>query len=257
MSGKDTDGGQSNADRAPLISAVPFRKASDGCVVPLLSERERGMLARIASLVRFPRGATIYREGDHAGFVYNIAEGAVRTFRTLPDGTRHIAAFLFAGDLIGLAEEGNYVNQAEAVTSVAAYRLPLAALDHLVHNDPSLDYQLLLKLSHELRQAQRHGLILARHDALGKIAMFVDMFDRSQPSGGSGTVEISLPMSRSDMADYLGISLAAVSRSFRILTGRNIFRFTDRRHLQIVDRAGFEALVAEAAARGAGDRSEL
>jgi hypothetical protein len=52
---------------------------------------------------------------------------------------------------------------------------------------------LLLKRSHELRQAQRRGLILARGDAIGKIAMFVDMFDRPQPTGGSGTVEISLP----------------------------------------------------------------
>jgi CRP/FNR family transcriptional regulator len=118
------------------------------------------------------------------------------------------------------------------------------ALDDLARRDPSLDYRLILKLTHELREDQRHGLILARHDALGKIALFVQMLERLQTRRGLGAGEIFLPMRRSDIADYVGISLPAVSRSFRTLASRNIVRFSDRRHVRIVDADRFAALAA-------------
>ena len=236
---------RSTAAGGPAISAVPFREISDGRALALLGERERERLANIASLVRFRRGTTIYREGDPADSIYNIVKGVVKTFQTAADGTRRILAFLFADDLLGLTEEGVYVNQAEAVTEVTAYWLPLNALEDLVRNDPALDYPLLLKLSHELREAQRHGLLLARHDALGRVAMFIGMLERLRQARGSGDTEIFLPMSRSDIADYAGLSLAAISRTFRALVSRNIIRFSDRRHLQIVDRGRFEDLVSQ------------
>jgi|GEM_PF-608167 CRP-like cAMP-binding protein len=239
---------QRNAVAAgPAISAVPFHETADGRAVALLNERERGLLARIAMRVHFRRGATIYREGDPADFVYNIAAGVVKAFRTLTDGRQRIVAFLFAEDLIGLAEEGVYVNQAEAVTAVTAYRIPLRALDNLARTDPTLDYSLLLKLTHELRAAQCHALILARHDAVGRIAMFIAMLQRLQQERGVNGDEIRLPMSRSDIADYVGMPLSTVSRSFRSLIAGNIVRFTDRRHLRIIDRARFEELLSQPA----------
>lgn len=166
-------------------------------------------------------------------------------FRTSLDGKRHIMTFLFADDLFGLAEEGVYVNEGQAVTAVTAYRIPVDALDDLTGHEPLLDYSLLLKLIHELREDQCHGLILARHDTLGKIALFVRMLERLQNQRGEDAGEIYLPMRRSDIADYVGISLPAVSRTFRALTSRNIVRFSDRRHVQIVDRERFEALVLD------------
>jgi CRP-like cAMP-binding protein len=235
---------ESSRGTGPAVSAVPFREPADGKRVPLLSERERSLLAQIASLVRFARGAVIYHEGGSADFVYNIAAGVVKTFRNLSDGRRHIASFQFAGDLFGLAEEGAYSNEAAAVTAVAAYRMPVSALDNLAHREPLLDYHLLLKLTHELREAQRHDLILARHDALGKIALFVQILEGLQNQRGMEAGEIFLPMSRSDIADYIGISLPAVSRAFRTLASRNIIRFSDRRRLQIIDAACFAALAA-------------
>jgi CRP-like cAMP-binding protein len=194
MSVRDSAGDRTRAIPDPSISAIPFREISNGALVPLLGERERSLLASIASSARFGRRNTIYREGDPADCVYNIVEGVAKTFRTLPDGTRHIAGFHFADDLIGLGEEGIYVNQAEAVTPVAAYRLPLAALENLVRSDPSLDFDLLLKLSHEIREAQRHALILVRRDAVGKIAMFIEMVRRLEVARGSAANEISLPI---------------------------------------------------------------
>lgn len=235
---------QSNKEGGPAISAVPFRATSNGRIVPLLDERERNLLVEIASMVRFGRDATIYREGDRADFIYNIAQGVVKTFRTSLDGKRHIMTFLFADDLFGLAKEGIYVNEAQAVTAVTAYRIPVDLFDDLTRHEPLLDYSLLMKLIHELREDQRHGLILARHDALGKIALFVRMLERLQNQRGGDAGEIDLPMRRTDIADYVGISLPAVSRAFRALASRNIVHFIDRRHVQIIDRTRFDMLVS-------------
>lgn len=242
MFDSDGDGFRTRGITRPSISAIPFREASDGKITSLLDERERAQLAQIATTVRFARGAPIYREGDLARFVYNISAGVARTFRTSPDGTRSVVAFLFPDDLFGLAEESAYVNSAEAVTSMVAYRLPLPALENLLRQDPGLEWHILVKLCHELREAQRHLIILGQRGALAKLALFLEMLDRSRKARDGGDGEVYLPMRRTDIADYVGLSLAVVSRSFRALEARQLVRFRDRRHLLIVDRAGLGSL---------------
>jgi CRP/FNR family transcriptional regulator len=240
----------SRGDHRPSISAIPYREVSGGKISYLLSEPERISLARIASRVRFSRGAVIFREGDPAEAVYNISSGVVRASRTAADGSRTILAFLFPDDLFGLAEEGAYVNSAAAVTPVTAWRLPIAALEALLRRDPTLEWHLLVKLCHDLREAQRHALILARNRALTRLAMFTLMLARSQGARDESETDLYLSMTRSDIAGYLGLTLAAVSRSFRTLESRDLVKFSDRRHLRILNRARLQALVTDAAAAG-------
>lgn len=103
---------------------------------------------------------------------------------------------------------------------------------------------LLLKFTHELREGERHGMMLARHDALGGIVLFIGMLERLENQRGRNTKVIYLPMLRSDIADYVGLSLPAVSRAFHMLASRNIIQLSDRRHLQIIDRTRFEELIS-------------
>jgi CRP-like cAMP-binding protein len=235
----------------PAISALSFLEASNGQTVSLLGEREHGLLAEIASTIQFKRGATIFREGDPALFIYNIAHGVVRVGQTSFEGRRHIAAFMFDDDLFGLAEEGVYVNEAQAVTVTTAYRMPIEAFVELTRHEPVLDHSLLLKLTHELREGERHGMILTRHDAVGRIVLFIEMLERLGNQRGRNTKKVYLPMLRSDIADYVGLSLPAVSRAFHMLASHNIIQFSDRRHLQIIDRTRFEELISHET-RGAG-----
>jgi CRP-like cAMP-binding protein len=251
----DSDDPQGGGVRGPLISAIPFRESPEGRFLQLLSDRERNRLAQLASLVRFRRGAAIYCEGAPTAAIFNIIVGVAKTFQTQPDGTIRIAAFLFPDDLLGLAEEGFYVDSAEAVTPMIAHRLPLGALENLLRSDPTLEFHVLCKLCHELREAQRHAFILDRHRALSKIAMFVLMLGRSEQSRERGVAEVYLPMTRSDIADYIGMSLATVSRSFHVIESLGLVRFRNRRHLQIIDHAGPESLVGEHPGGSAGDRS--
>jgi CRP/FNR family transcriptional regulator, anaerobic regulatory protein len=242
----DSDGGAPRDRRisGPSISAIPSHEASDGKITALLSERERNLLGRIAVTVRFDRGDTIYRAGDPATFVYNVSPGVAMTYRTLPDRTRAVVSFFYPDDLFGLSEEGAYVNSAEAVTPMTAHRLPVSASENLLRRDPTLEWHVLVKLCHALREEQRHSIILKQKGALTRLAIFLQMLDRARQARKDGSGEIYLPMTRSDIADYIGLSLAAVSRSFRTLAARHLIAFRDRRHLQIADQTGLASLIA-------------
>jgi CRP/FNR family transcriptional regulator, anaerobic regulatory protein len=97
---------------------------------------------------------------------------------------------------------------------------------------------------HELRETQRHAFLLARRGALSKVAMFLQSLESLQAARGERTAEIYFPMKRSDVGQYLGMSLEAVSRAFRVLTTRGIIKSRDRRHLTIVDRSTFDEIAA-------------
>ncbi len=210
----------------------------------LLSDEERAHLATIASIVRFKKGERIYSAGEQADAVFNIISGIVKAYTTAPSGSEHIAAFLYPEDLFGLSEQGRYTNSAKAVTLVTAYLLPLPALQRQLSKDSSLEFHVIVKLCHEIRQAQHHALLLAQRHASSRLAMFLQLQEHVQ-SPAVKPAEIYLPMDRSDIADYVGMSLAAVSRGLRDLETQNIIKYRDRRHVKIIDREAFEKLALE------------
>jgi CRP-like cAMP-binding protein len=228
----------------PSIAAVALWGASGGRRAQLLTEEERARLSVIASIVRFKKGEQIYREGDRADAVLNIVSGIVKSYRILPDKTERIAAFLFADDLFGLAEEGRYVNAARAVTAVTAYRIPVSALERRLRKDAVLEFHVICKLCQELRETQRHALLLGRKNALARLAMFFQLLEQHRTANGEAAEELYLPMSRSDVAAYLGMSLEAVSRSFRTLARRGVIAFRNKRSVKVTDRGQLESLAA-------------
>jgi CRP-like cAMP-binding protein len=227
----------------PAIRAVDPWAPSAGKMRQLLSDEERARLAVIASIVRFNKGEKIYGEGQRANAVFNIITGVVKGYKTAPDGSEHITAFLFPDDLVGLSEEGRYANSTKAITPVTAYRLPVSALKSRLSKDAGLEFHVICKLIHELRQTQRHAFLLSRRQALSKVTMFLQLLEHLQAARGERTTEIYLPMNRSDIGEYVGMSLEAVSRAFRGLTTRGVIKSRDRRHLKIIDRSTFDKIV--------------
>ncbi len=235
--------GDSSDPAGPAISAAdPWLPG--GRTHQLLSDEERARLAAIASIVRFKKGETIYSAREHADAVFNIISGIVKAYTTTPDGSEHIAAFLYPEDLFGLSAEGQYTNSAKAVTAVTAYLLPLPALRRQLSKDAGLEFHVIVKLCHEIRQAQHHALLLAQRHASSRLAMFLQLQEHVQ-SPTMKPVEIYLPMDRSDIADYVGMSLAAVSRGLRHLETQHIISYRDRRHVKIIDREALEKLALE------------
>jgi len=227
----------------PVLVAVPFRQASNGRARPLLSEAESAGLAGISEPVTFRKGAQVCREGDAARFVHIIASGYAKTSRTLPNRTIRVTAFRTAGDLLGLATEGRHVESARAITALSTYRVPLEALAALLGRDGTLGLGLLCKLADLLAAQQHHAAMLGRSDAVGKIAMFLDLIERFQHERGRATDILYLPMSRLDIADYLGLSEAAVSRTLTGLAATGVVEFRTKRQLRILDRARLASLI--------------
>ena len=236
-------GNQVSSTRRPF---APSRSGSGSGAKParILTAAQRQQLASIATRIRLRPRTVVYRQDAAAGWVFIVASGVVKSFRELPSGRRRIATFLFPEDVFGLAENGRYVNTAQAVTDVRLYRIPFDSLERLLLEDSHLQLQFLCKVTHVLRQAQRQKIVLTRRDAVGRVAMFLSMLERRAPDA-EVTSTIGVPMSRSDVASYLGLSLEAVSRATAALTRRHTIAFVDRHTVRIVDRGRFDELVAD------------
>ena len=225
----------------PSLRAVSFGPGAPS-VVRLLSSDQRARVARIATIDEVQPRQIVCREGSSAQSVFILAEGVAKMFRDLPSGRGRVLAFLFADDTFGLAQTGHYLYSVQAITAVRLYRLRLATLTATLRRDGDLASQFLCKVMHDLRGTLRHNVILARRDAAGRAAMFLLMLEQNAPARGDSRIE--LPMSRADVANYLGLSPEAVSRALTGLERSGVIAFEGRYALRVLDRARFEKIAS-------------
>jgi CRP-like cAMP-binding protein len=218
---------------SPALRQLPFLKATAQNTVRLTA-RQREQLMQIGIRLRLPARTVIYREGDVADSVFVVMEGVTKCYRDLRSGKRALCAFLFSRDLFGLAHDERYVNTAQAATDVVLYRLPRPELAGLLRQDGDLQFQFLSKIMHELRESQRRAILVSRRDAPGRLAMFLAAL-ASRQSAASDAL-LALPMTRTDIADYVGLSLESVSRAAAQLERKGIARFPGRHCACILDR---------------------
>jgi CRP/FNR family transcriptional regulator, nitrogen fixation regulation protein len=188
----------------------------------------------------FSRNEEIFGEQEPADFVYRMVEGVARSMRVLSDGRRQIDAFHLPGDVFGLEIGAVHRFTAEAVSAckVALARRP--ALDRAVAQDAAAARMLWALTSHDLCEAQAHLLLLTRRSASERVCAFLlDMLDRT---GGGHTVE--LPMSRLDIADYLGLTIETVSRTMTQLERDSLIALPSCRRVVVRDRAALAAFEA-------------
>lgn len=234
------------SNAGPTLRAKAFVRRVGDKSISLLTRRQRQQLVDIATEVHVAAGTMLYRENTPATAVYFNAAGVVKAFRSLPSGRRWLTSFLFPEDLFGLAENGLYVRSTQAITPAILYRADVDALRRTLRRDPQLQYQFLCKVIHELREAQHHTIVVGRHDAAGRFAMFIrQLEEHAWPPRKGAATDIAFPMKRSDVANYLGLSAEAVSRATRLLERRGLLRFTGRHRVEILDRRQFDRLVAK------------
>ncbi len=152
-----------------------------------------------------------------------------------------MTAFVFADDIFGLAEVGRYVNTAQTLTPSTIYSVPFEVLASVLQQDADLEFHFLSKVTHELRESQRRAIMMGRRDAAGRLAMFLVTLRRRLGRRAARDV-IPLPMSRSDIAAYLGHSLEAVVRASAQLTKMGIVEFHGRHEVHVVDSGRLERL---------------
>jgi CRP-like cAMP-binding protein len=195
----------------------------------------------MATCVTIPARDIVCREGSSAQSVFILTSGVVKMFRDLPSGKRRVLGFLFADDVVGLAQNGHYDNTVQTITPVTLYRIRVSTLADTLQRDADLTFQFLCKVTHELRRSLRHNVIIARRDAIGRVTMFLRVLEQNGLMDGS---RIDVPMSRSDVANYLGLSLESVSRALGRLERSQIIAYDGRHGIRVVDRERFDKISA-------------
>jgi CRP/FNR family transcriptional regulator len=200
----------------------------DDCKVRLFSvcgalePAELDELDRLSQVKNFPAKAMLFDQGALAGSVFNVTEGIVRLYKLLPDGRRQIVGFALPGDFLGLALMDRYGVAAEAVTNVKVCRFARPAFLHYVDGKPHLLRRLHEFAGHELSLAQDQMLLLGRRTAEEKVAAFLLNLQTRYGRIGAMSVNVPLPMSRQDIADYLGLTIETVSRTLTKLAKEKV-----------------------------------
>jgi CRP/FNR family nitrogen fixation transcriptional regulator len=166
----------------------------------------------IGASMSFARNAEIYGENEPAEYLYKLVSGSVRTSKMLNDGRRQIGAFYLPGDTFGLEVGSEHALAAEAITDAKVIVVKRSAVEALAARDSEVARQLRAVTGRELQRMQHHTLLLIR-SAKERVAGFLlEMAARVKCND-----EIELPMSRQDIADYLGLTIETVSRTLRVL----------------------------------------
>ena len=190
----------------------------------------------IVSLGEFTyrQGAEICGEEEPAEYVYQVKEGAVRSYKLLSDGRRQIAAFHLVGDIFGLVNGGSHRFTAEAIIETTLRLVKRQSLDAAASSDADVTRNLLIMTANNLQHAENHMLLLGRKNSHERVAAFLIEMDGRLAAAGVMT----LPMTRRDIADYLGLTLETVSRALSQMRRAGVLDFINKnqREIAILDR---------------------
>lgn len=209
------------ADRATASACISCGARHLG-MCDALSDDDLSVLSRAAHRMTLSAGKLIIEEGQSAEYFYNVNSGTVRLFKSLPDGRRQITGFATAGHFIALASTSTHMVSAEAIDTVQICRFSRMTLTSMVIEYPVLERKLLDIAIHELVLNQQQLLLLGRKTALERLATFLLSWWQQQDPCSTNTLpstnaKLNLPLSRTDLADYLGLTIETVSRSLSVL----------------------------------------
>lgn len=198
-----------------------------------------GSIELMGAPMTFARNAEIYGENEPADYVYKVVAGTVRTYKILADGRRQIGAFYLPGDVFGLEVGESHLFSAEAVTGATVLVVKRSALIALANRDGDVARQLWAFTASELSRVQQHMLLLIK-SAQERVASFL-----IEMAGRCACAEtIELPMSRQDIADYLGLTIETVSRTLTQLESRAAIALPTSRRIVLRNRRALNALNA-------------
>ncbi len=205
-------------------------------------------IERLDGLVRRPsplrRGEYLFRQGDRFRSLYAIRSGSFKTHHLGEDGSERVLGFHLPGELLGLAGlgSGRYRASASALDTAAVCALPFDRLQALAEDLPSLNRQLYRILSRRISGDQEALLLLGDKSAQERLATFLLNLSQRFEQRGLSAREFNLSMSRQDIANYLGLTLETISRTFTRLQGDGLLS-VKRRHIRIHDTDRLRSLV--------------
>ena len=196
-------------------------------------------LEQIGRRRSFARDGEIYAEGELSDGWYKVVSGTVRISKLLADGRRHIAEFCFAGDCFGFDTAGERVFAAEAVGDTTVMCYPRRATERLVDENPHLARYLRDVMLRDLAHAQAHMLLLGRMTAPERVASF--LLELAERRDARRILEV--PMSRTDISDYLGLTIETVCRVLSAFKRDGTIAIPDSHRIELHDRAALKTIV--------------
>ena len=206
-------------------------------VCGVLDRAELAAYKRMGWTLRLSPGQTIFHEGDPASRVFTVTRGTVKLYKLLPDGRRQVTGFMFPGDFLGISLDEEHAVSAEALDDVQLCWFPRSRFGEFVEDHPAMERQLYCLAAHELAAAQSQMVLLGRKTAAERLAsFFLVLLGRVEKAEGTAVRLIDLPMSRTDIADYLGLTKETVSRVLASLKSRRIVRLAALDRVEVLDR---------------------
>jgi CRP/FNR family transcriptional regulator len=251
------------ARAAPLRPIViEPRRAADQClhcgarnysVCNVIPVRDLDRLPVTAVSLNVEAGRAFIQEGDVAEHFFNVTAGCAKLFKLLPDGRRQITGFAGVGTFLGLAVSATYAFSAEALEPMRVCRFSRAKLRTLLDDFPAMEQRLLEVASNELVAAQAQMLLLGRKTARERLASFL-IARAALPSTCLAhppalSEVITLPMTRADIADYLGLTIETVSRSLTRFKAEGLIDIPAAGEIALRDRAALAKMAAGTAAQ--------
>ena len=225
-----------------MISRTSSRQSTDRVARPAPAANAVSLGSSIEMMgapMPFARNAEIYGENEPADYLYKVVSGAVRTYKVLNDGRRQIGSFYLPGDIFGLEVGDEHTFSAEAVADCKVMVIKRSALVALAGRDTSVARQLWAQAAGELQRVQAHILLLIK-TAQERVAGFLLEMASRVPVGN----EIDLPMSRQDIADYLGLTIETVSRTLTQLENSGAIAVPTSRRIMLRSRGALNRLNA-------------
>jgi CRP/FNR family transcriptional regulator len=208
-----------------------------------LELNELRQLEQLSQRLQYRPNEPVFTQQEIATSCYNLLEGVMRLYKLLPDGRRQIVGFALPGDFVGISLNGRHGVSADAVGPVLVCRFIAKSFSRFVKDKPNLLRRIHEFATRELSGAQEQMVLLGRRSAEEKVAAFLVRWrDRLAQIGPLGAIT-PLPMSRLDIADYLGLTIETVSRTFTKLERDGVIEIVQG-GIRLADAARAEALAA-------------
>jgi CRP/FNR family transcriptional regulator len=234
----------SEAASPPLVTpeACARCEAREVSVCSVLSGDDLARLSHISVVSTVGEGETFITEGDPADHFFNITAGTAKLYKLLPDGRCQVTGFARTGDFLGLAAGAVYVFSAEALEPVRFCRFARSKLRGFLRDCPEMERRLLDLARNELVLAQEQMLLLGRKRARERLASFLLSWQqRAAPGPGN---RLMLPMTRTDIADYLGLTIETISRTLSAFKKTRLIAQTALSELIILNGTELAAIAA-------------
>ncbi len=211
-----------------MYVTIPTENPLPSAISPLTSPQQQ------VAETRLKPGSYLYYEGDNVEWLYQVTSGVLRLTRLLADGRRQVIAFGYPGDIVGFPSAGVHHTDCDALTNVRLQPFRRAALEN-GEGDLELHNALLQAALREISAMQDHFMMLGRKSASEKLASFLCVLAERVGTDLGTYRNVTLPMSRSDIADFLGLTTETVSRTFTQLRKSKIIAI-ENIHTVIIQR---------------------